>query len=41
LMVRHNLGAKPVQSYIFKELDIGYFSTRERNSAPLPVLQLV
>jgi restriction system protein len=26
LMVRHNLGAKPSQSYIFKELDAQYFS---------------
>jgi restriction system protein len=30
LMVRHNLGVKPAQSYIFKEIDESYFSTQAK-----------
>lgn len=41
LMVRHNLGAKPVQSYIFKELDTEYFLPREKTKATRPVLQRI
>ncbi len=37
LMVRHNLGAKPTQSYIFKELDLGYFSPREKIVVSRPI----
>jgi restriction system protein len=30
LMVRHNLGVKLAQSYIFKEIDSGYFGTQAK-----------
>jgi restriction endonuclease Mrr len=31
LMVRHNLGVKPTQSYVFKELDPDYFVSAEKS----------
>lgn len=30
LMVRHNLGAKTTESYVFKALDMNYFSSELR-----------